>query len=70
MNKYLKKPLTESDNYETVSGLVLYYLNRLPAQGETLELENLTFVIESIIDNRIRKIKLVSEEELELEKDE
>jgi len=70
LNKFLKKTLNESDAYETVSGLVLYYLNRLPVQGESLELENVTFVIESIIDNRIRKIKLISEEELKIEEDE
>ncbi len=70
LNKYLKDPLAESDDYETVSGLILYYLNRLPVQGEKLELEDVTFTIESIIDNRIRKIKLISEEELKIEEDE
>jgi CBS domain containing-hemolysin-like protein len=70
INKYLKEPLAESDDYETVSGLVLYYLNRLPVQGEKLKLENVTFIIESIVDNRIRKIKLISEAELKLEEDE
>ncbi len=70
LNKYLKAPLAESDDYETVSGLILYYLNRLPVQGEKLELEDVTFTIESIIDNRIRKIKLISEEELKIEEDE
>ncbi|TDP94728.1 CBS domain containing-hemolysin-like protein [Halanaerobium saccharolyticum] len=70
LNRYLKEPLAESDDYETVSGLVLYYLNRLPVQGEKLELEDVTFVVESIIDNRIRKIKLISEKELRIEDDE
>lgn len=70
LNRYLKDPLAESDDYETVSGLVLYYLNRLPVQGEKLELEDVSFVIESIIDNRIRKIKLISEKELKIEDDE
>lgn len=69
LNQYLKDPLTESDDYETVSGLILYYLSRLPVQGEKLELEDVTFVIENIIDNRIRKIKLISKKELDLEKD-
>lgn len=67
LNKYLDKPLAESDDYETVSGLVLYYLNRLPIQGERLELEDITFIVESIIDNRIRKIKLISDHDLKLE---
>jgi CBS domain containing-hemolysin-like protein len=70
LNKYLKEPLAESDKYETLSGLILYYLNRLPVQGEKLEVEDVTFVIESIIDNRIRKIKLISQEELKIEEDE
>lgn len=67
LNQYLPEPLAESDNYETVSGLILYYLNRLPVQGEKLELEEVTFIVESIIDNRIRKIKLISEKEIKAE---
>ena len=70
LNNYLRDPVAESDDYETVSGLILYYLNRLPVQGEKLELENVIFVIENIIDNRIRKIKLISEKELKMEADE
>ncbi|MGM0596597.1 MAG: hemolysin family protein [Myxococcota bacterium] len=66
LNRYLPEPLEDSDDYETVSGLVLYYLNRLPVQGEKLELGDMTFVVESIIDNRIRKIKLISESELRI----
>ncbi|ADO76813.1 hemolysin family protein [Halanaerobium praevalens] len=66
LNKYLPTSLVESDDYETVSGLILYYLNRLPVQGEKLELDKITFVIESIIDNRIRKIKLIHENKLDL----
>lgn len=69
LNKYLSEPLAESDDYETVSGLILYYLNRLPMQGEKLELEDMTFIVESIVDNRIRKIKLISDSELELEEE-
>ena len=69
LNEYLKNPLVESDNYETVSGLILYYLNRLPVKGEKLELEDMNFVIESIIDNRIRKIKLISDEAIKFEED-
>jgi CBS domain containing-hemolysin-like protein len=67
LNKYLKKPLLDEDDYETVSGLILNYLNRLPFQGEKIEYDGITFIIENIIDNRIRKIKLHSEENLELE---
>ena len=70
LNNYLKEPLSESNDYETLSGLILYYLNRLPVQGEKLELENVTFIIESIIDNRIRKIKLISEKELKIDEKE
>jgi len=62
LNKYLKHPLIDEDDYETVSGLILNYLNRLPVQGEEIEYDGITFVIENIIDNRIRKIKLISEE--------
>jgi len=69
LNEYLKNPLVESDNYETLSGLILYYLNRLPVKGEKLELEDMTLVIESIIDNRIRKIKLISSEAIKCEED-
>ncbi|SFL26078.1 hemolysin family protein [Halanaerobium salsuginis] len=64
LNKYLAEPLAESDDYETISGLILHHLNRVPVKGDKLELEGLTFIVENIIDNRIRKIKLISETEL------
>jgi CBS domain containing-hemolysin-like protein len=67
LNKYLKKPLLDEDDYETVSGFILNYLNRLPDQGEKIEYDGIIFIIENIIDNRIRKIKLYSEENLKLE---
>jgi CBS domain containing-hemolysin-like protein len=67
LNKYLKKPLLDEDDYETVSGLILNYLNRLPVQGEKIEYDDITFIIENIIDNRIRKIKLYSKDNLKLE---
>jgi CBS domain containing-hemolysin-like protein len=67
LNKYLKKPLLDEDDYETVSGFILNYLNRLPDQGEKIEYDGIIFIIENIIDNRIRKIKLYSKDNLKLE---
>ena len=66
LNKFLKEPLEENDDFETVSGLILSSLNRLPIQGEKIKLKGLTLTVENIIDNRIRKVKLESKKELEL----
>ncbi|MCC3145388.1 hemolysin family protein [Halanaerobium sp. Z-7514] len=70
LNKFLKEPLEDNYDFETVSGLILNSLNRLPVQGEKIKIKGLTLIVENIIDNRIRKVKLISKKDLELKENE
>ncbi|MGM0471617.1 MAG: hemolysin family protein [Bacillota bacterium] len=57
VNDILDIDLPEED-YETVGGLVLSILGSVPQEGEVLEFENLKFIIESVIQRRISKVKI------------
>lgn len=49
-----------SENYETVSGLLIDYMGEIPNEGDdrTIEIGDLVFKIESVKKKRIEKIKL------------
>ncbi|MGM0602328.1 MAG: hemolysin family protein [Bacillota bacterium] len=67
LNELLHNPLPVSEDYETISGLILYYLNRLPEAGDRIDLDELEVIVEDVLDNRIRKIRLKSENKIKLE---
>ncbi|SCP95065.1 hemolysin family protein [Anaerobium acetethylicum] len=60
-----------SDNYDTLSGLLIDIMGTIPQEGDdrTIELENLVFKLESIKEKRIEKIALYIKREKK-EKDE
>ena len=49
LNEILPEPVLEEENYETISGFILYQLGYLPKEGEKLEIDS--FIIEI---NRVR----------------
>ena len=59
VNRFLKKPLPESEDYVTVSGLVLKILGRFPERGEVIYLPGHRITVESVDSRRIRKVKVV-----------
>jgi putative hemolysin len=52
----------ESEEHETIGGLLIDFLGEIPDEGETedriIELDNCTFKIESVKERRIDKIRL------------
>jgi len=62
-------PKTE---YDTLGGLILDLLNRVPSRGEQIDLGNLIIVIDSVRRQRIEKVKIIRKikKEGEEEKDE
>ncbi|MBM3165593.1 MAG: HlyC/CorC family transporter [Bacteroidetes bacterium] len=61
---YLKEtydiPLPESDEYDTLAGLIIHHLERIPELNETLELEpNVTLIIEQASERRIEKVRIL-----------
>ncbi len=57
----------ESEDYDSIGGLVIGLLDHLPEEGEEVSCENLRLSVERVEKNRIDKIRLqrLSQEELE-----
>lgn len=64
LNEILPKPILDEENYETISGFILYQLGHLPVKGEKIKFDGLTIVIEKTSEHRIEKVKLISEKPL------
>lgn len=47
-----------SDDFDTIAGLVIDIIDRIPEAGEVIEYEGFTFIVESIDRNRIEKIRI------------
>lgn len=64
LEEYWNEKLPETE-YDTVGGLVLDILGRVPIRGEEIKLGNLNIKIESMRRQRIEKIKITYNKELE-----
>ncbi len=53
----------ESDDYDSIGGLVIGLLDHLPEQGEQVQYHNLRLIVEHVEKNRIDKIHLFISEE-------
>ncbi len=62
LNEILPEPILDEDNYETISGFILYQLGYLPKEGEKLEIDNFTIQVDKILKNRLEKIKIISKQ--------
>jgi len=58
LNDKYRLGLPESENYETLAGLVIHYHESIPEQGESILKEPYTFTILQASENRIDKIHL------------
>lgn len=65
--KYLNKTydlnLPESEEYETLGGLITFYHEHIPNEGEILTFDNLSFKILKTASNRVETVSLKVEEE-------
>ena len=60
----------ESEDYDSIGGLVIGFLDHLPEEGEAVEHEGLRFLVEKMDKNRIEKIHIYRLEQPETEKEE
>lgn len=60
LNKTYPFNFEESDEYETLGGLILYKLERIPEIYTEIQLENYTLIIEEVSDRRIEIVKVIS----------
>ena len=59
----------ESEEYESIGGLVIGYLDHLPEEGEDVTIGNVRLVVEHVEKNRIDKIHVYILESPEEEKE-
>ena len=49
----------ESDDYDSIAGHVIYLLDHLPTEGESLTEHGVTYIVHSVDKNRIDKIRII-----------
>ncbi|HNZ26512.1 MAG TPA: hemolysin family protein [Spirochaetota bacterium] len=52
----------ENDDIDTVGGLLYMLFGKIPSKNESIQYKNLKFSVESILDRKIKKVKLEIEE--------
>jgi putative hemolysin len=50
----------ESADFDSIGGFVIGLLGQLPEVGETIEHNNITFIIENVNRNRIKKLRIIT----------
>jgi len=58
LNEKYSINLPESDDYETLAGLILHYNEDIPAIGEEIEIEGFVFIILQATKTRIEQVQL------------
>jgi len=58
LNEEYKLNLPESDEYETLAGLIISNHESIPEEGDTIRIENFTFKILGVTDRRIDLVQL------------
>lgn len=59
----------DSEEFDSVGGLMIGDLGRMPEEKEKVELNNITFIAEEVDKNRIKKVRMITNFKIE-EKDE
>lgn len=58
VNKKYNLTLPESDEYETIAGLILFYQEDIPVKNDILVIQDFTFTITSVNENSIQEVHL------------
>lgn len=59
LNERYQLGLEEREEYETLAGLILYFNESIPKEGEMVEIDNLKFKILNVKNARIEEIKVI-----------
>jgi putative hemolysin len=58
INEILNIEIPEND-FETLGGFIFDLLGRVPKKGEKIKYQNYQMVIERVVKNRIRRVKII-----------
>lgn len=59
LNQEYEMDIEESDEYETLGGLLIHHLATIPEAGTKVELEKLTIIAEEVSDHRIDIVRII-----------
>lgn len=59
LNEEYHLELPESDEYDTLGGLIIHELESIPEAGTVLELNDLTIIIDEVSDRRIEVVRIL-----------
>ncbi len=59
LNETYDLELEESEEYETLGGLIIHHLEMIPEAGTKLELDDLTIMVEEVSGNRIDLVRVL-----------
>lgn len=59
LNEEYNFDLPESDEYETLGGMIIHELESIPEAGTTVEMDDKIFIIEEVSDRRIEIVRVV-----------
>ena len=68
--QYVPLPLDDKREYHTIAGLLMEYLQRIPQQGEEVQVGDYRLKTLQIENHRVQKVQLIplrEEEELDFE---
>lgn len=58
INDELDWHLPDHEDYDTIGGLVFFYLGRIPAMGDKVELKEITVTVEKMEGRRVERVRL------------
>lgn len=59
LNETFGLKLEESDQYDTLAGLIIHQLETIPEKGRSLEFNGYTISIEEVSDRKIEKVRII-----------
>jgi CBS domain containing-hemolysin-like protein len=61
LNETFKLSLEESEEYDTLAGLIIHHVESIPTQGDSVLLEKYRLVVEEVSDRKIETVRLFIE---------
>ena len=61
LNETFKLSLEESEEYDTLAGLIIHHIESIPTQGDSVQLEKYRLVVEEVSDRKIETVRLFIE---------
>lgn len=50
----------ESEDFDSIGGFIIGILGKFPETGEIIEYDNIKFIVESIVRNKIKRIRIIT----------